>query len=135
MRIKRIPKSQVPQELVQASQEAARDAAYDLGLSDLQIVWFKPEPGESTAGFFDEYWPNVIHLSVDWAKKNGAAQVKAAIYHEARHAWQHKPERHMRYEGYGLAGNREDDCNQYAYKKTGVVLNVANWFDNKENYQ
>jgi len=135
MRIKRIPSSEVPRELVQVARTSARDAGFDLGLGNIQVVWFRPYPGEETAGFFDEYFPNVIHLSADWAKRNGSQQVKAACYHEARHDWQIRPERHGRFTGYGMAGKCEDDANAYAYRKTGVVLNVANWFDNKQNYK
>ena len=131
---KRIPSSEVSPELVRAANEAARDAAWDLGLGKMRVQWFKPDSGEPTAGWFDERWPDVIHISERWARDNGLEQTRAAIYHECRHAWQEKPARHMRFDGYGRAGEREDDANSYAYKKTGTVLNVSNWFDNRKYY-
>jgi len=128
---KRIPSSEVSPELVRAANEAARDAAWDLGLGKMRVQWFKPDSGEPTAGWFDERWPDVIHISERWARDNGLEQTRAAIFHEMRHAYQLKI---MHYYGYGEAGKREDDANSYAYRKSGVVLNVSHWFDNRQYY-
>ena len=123
---KHLISSEVDRELDQVARLAAWEAARILGLAMPRVQWVKCDIYERRAGWVNEDIKNTIFLSADWAKDNGDEQTRALIFHEARHLWQIKT---MRYYGYGEGARKEADANAFAYRRTGVHLNLKMWFE------
>jgi hypothetical protein len=104
-----------------AANEAAEEAANDLGFPGFYISYWRTDPTKPrdvAAGWMSmslrkEYQNNVINLCVD--KLPDVDQVRFAVFHEARHHWQARTQK------YDVDGS-EDDADQYAFRQSHVIF-------------
>lgn len=120
--------SAAPPHLRRAAEDAAREAGVELGLGELHLRWWRLDrarPAVRHLGWVDREEPGVINLSVDAIRDTCTpAEVRAVVFHEARHLWQEKNTRYL-----GDRMRAERDANEFALRTSGVLAPIRDHWE------